>query len=101
MGSCGPVGRGGEWIANSCGTAVTQNEKTQEMDHNQTRPWTAPLRRPQGHHGAREVRRPGSVKLDLRDALMCGSQAGNGPQNRLGLEGLDVGKVSMAEQRNE
>lgn len=49
----------------------------------------------------REVRRPGSVKPDLRDALMCGSQAGNGPQNRLGLEGLDVGKVSTAEQRNE
>ena len=37
----------------------------------------------------------------LLRALMYESQAGNGPQNRLGLEGQDVGKVSMAEQRNE
>ena len=51
MGSCGPIGGGGELIASSCGTAVTQNEKTQEMDHKESRPWTAPLRRPQGHHG--------------------------------------------------
>ena len=51
MGSWGPIGGGGELIASSCGTAVTQNEKTQEMDHKESRPWTAPLRRPQGHHG--------------------------------------------------
>ena len=53
MGSWGPIGGGGELIASSCGTAVTQNEKTQEMDHKESRPWTAPLRRPQGrdqHH---------------------------------------------------
>ena len=40
MGSCGPIGGGGELIASSCGTAVTQNEKTQEMDHKESRPWT-------------------------------------------------------------
>ena len=51
MGSCGPIGGGGQVIASSCGTAVTQNEKTQEMDHTQSRPWTALLRRSQGHHG--------------------------------------------------
>ena len=37
-------------IAVSWKEAVTQNEKTQESGHMQSRPWTAPLRRSQGHH---------------------------------------------------
>ena len=48
-----------------------------------------------------EARVPDSVQPGLRGALMCARQAGNGPQSRLGLERQDVGKVSMAKQRNE
>lgn len=40
-----------EVIAISCEEALTQSEKTQERGHMQSRPWTAPLRGPQGHHG--------------------------------------------------
>ena len=50
-GSFSLVGGNREVIAISCEEAVTQSEKTQERGHMQSRPWTAPLRGPQGHHG--------------------------------------------------
>lgn len=74
MGSCAPVGGNGEVVVISLRKAVAEN-KTQDMGPVQSRCWM----------------------VNLIRCIMCGSQAGNGPQSRLGLEGQDVENVSMAE----